>query len=335
MTGLRPSTTGVYALEPWFRTSEPLNNWVTLPQYFAKHGYQTLTTGKIYHDAYPPKADRNNGTEFGTWGFHGGAGPYPPKKIAHPPCTHPIMDWGPFPERDEQLDDAKVADWAIDHLKSMPKDKPFFLGVGFRRPHVPCFAPQKWFDLYPLDTLILPPCKVGDRADTPMFSWCLHWSLPEPRLEWLQANNEWKPLVRAYLASTSFMDGQVGRVLEALQATGQADNTVIVFWGDNGWHLGEKDITGKNTLWDRSTRVPLIVAGPGVTSKGHCEQPAELLDIYPTLVALCGLPAKPDIEGHSLVPQLKDAATPRPWPAITTHGPGNHGIRTDRWRYIR
>lgn len=334
LTGLRPSTTGVYALEPWFRTSKPLKDWVTLPQYFAAHGYQTLTTGKIYHDAYPPKESRKDGTEFGTWGFHGGAGPYPEKKFAHPTCTHPIMDWGPYPQRDEQLDDSKIADWAIDHLKSMTKDKPFFLGVGFRRPHVPCFAPQKWFDLYPLDTLILPPYKVGDRTDTPMFSWCLHWSLPEPRLDWLQANKEWKPLVRAYLACVSFMDGQVGRVLEMLQSTGQADNTVIVFWGDNGWHLGEKDITGKNTLWDRSTRVPLIVAGPGVASKGRCGQPAELLDIYPTLVALCGLPAKPDLEGHSLVPQLKDAAAPRPWPAITTHGPNNHGIRTDRWRYI-
>lgn len=335
MTGLRPSTIGVYALEPWFRTSEPLKNWVTLPQYFRNHGYQTLTTGKIYHDAYPPKEARNDGIEFDIWGFHGGAGPHPKKRFVHPSAGHPLMDWGPFPDHDEQLDDSKIADWAIDRLKSMPQDKPFFLCVGFRRPHVPCFAPQKWFDMYPEDTLILPPFRIDDRDDTPLFSWYLHWDLPEPRLHWLKAHKEWRSLVRAYLACVSFMDGQVGRVLDALEATGQADNTIIVFWGDNGWHLGEKSITGKNTLWDRSTRVPLIFAGPGVTPKGRCTQPAELLDMYPTLVELCKLPSRDVLEGHSLVPQLKDASTERPWPAITTHGPNNHGIRSERWRYIR
>jgi arylsulfatase A-like enzyme len=208
--------------------------------------------------------------------------------------------------------------------------------VGFRLPHVPCFASQKWFDLFPPENeIILPPVKEHDRDDVPEFSWYLHWKLPEPRLSWLQQANQWRPLVRAYLASTTFMDSQVGRVLDALDESGVAGNTTVVLWGDNGWHLGEKGMTGKTTLWERSTHVPLIFAGPDVAKAAKCRQPAELLDIYPTLVELCGLPAKDGLEGHSLMPQLKNARAKRPWPAITTHNVGNHSVRSERWRYIR
>jgi arylsulfatase A-like enzyme len=214
-------------------------------------------------------------------------------------------------------------------------NKPFFLGVGFRRPHVPCFAPQKWFDLYPENELQLPAVKDDDRNDLPKFSDYLYWNLPEPRLAWLKKENQWKNLVRSYLASISFMDAQLGRVLDALEQNRLVENTIIVLWSDHGWHLGEKGLTGKNTLWDRSTKVPLIWAGPSITPGSQCNEPAELLDIYPTLLELAGLPARPDLEGISLMPQLQHAATPRLQPAITTHGPGNHGIRTTKWRYIR
>lgn len=335
LTGLRPSTTGIYALNPWFRSAPQYKNLVALPQYFMKNGYRTLTTGKIYHDAYPPKADRVDGPEFSVWGYLGDYGPYPAKKFVNTPDKMKAVDWGVFPERDELQEDYKVADWAVQRMGTLPKTEPFMLCVGFRRPHVPCFATQKWFDLYPEETLQMPPVKRDDRDDTPRFSWYLHWKLPEPRLAWLEANNQWKPLVRSYLASISFMDSQVGRVLEALEKGGFADNTLVVIWGDNGWHLGEKLITGKNSLWDRSTRVPLIFAGPGVKAGGRTQQPAELLDIYPTLVDLCGLPVNNNLEGHSLRPQLEKANAKRKWPAITTHGPNNHGIRTDKWRYIR
>jgi arylsulfatase A-like enzyme len=163
----------------------------------------------------------------------------------------------------------------------------------------------------------------------------LHWKLPEPRFQFLEEANEWKNLVRSYLACTSFVDSQVGRVLTALEKNGLKDNTIVVLWSDHGWHLGEKLITGKNTLWDRSTHVPLIFAGPGVAAGAICGKPAELLDMYPTLVELCGIPTREGLEGHSLMPQLKDAKAPRRWPAITTHNHDNHGIRTERWRYIR
>ena len=156
-----------------------------------------------------------------------------------------------FPDRDEDQADWKIADSAIAHLEKAPKDQPFFVAVGFRLPHVPCFASQKWFDLYPEKTLLMPEVRADDRDDVPAFSWFLHWKLPEPRLSWLKKANQWRPLVRAYLASTSFMDSQVGRVLDALDATGRAKETVVVLWSDHGWHLGEKGITGKNTLWER------------------------------------------------------------------------------------
>ena len=180
----------------------------------------------------------------------------------------------------------------------------------------------------------LPPFLSGDRDDTPRYSWYLHWKLPEPRHDFLVQAGQWKNLVRSYLACTSFIDSQVGRILTALEASPHADNTIVVLWSDHGFHLGEKRITGKNTLWDRSTRVPLIFAGPGIQN-GRCGAPAELLDIYPTLSELCNLPTPQGLEGHSLAAQLRDASADRPWPAITTHNPGNHGIRTRHWRYIQ
>jgi arylsulfatase A-like enzyme len=154
-------------------------------------------------------------------------------------------------------------------------------------------------------------------------------------LKWLKDNGQWRPLVRAYLASISYADAQVGRLLDALDASGLAGNTVVVLWSDHGWHLGEKGITGKNTLWERSTRVPLIFAGPGVAEGARCGRPAELLDVYPTLAELCALPVEAGLEGLSLSPQLRDAAAPRERPAITTHNRDNHAVRTEAWRYVR
>ena len=333
LTGLRPSTTGIYGLSPGIRDVEATKKHVTLPQTFTSAGYHTYTCGKIYHDGSIKPKDRD--AEFNRWGPAPGMGK-PGVRFANLPGTpHPLMDWGPFPEKPEDAADWKIADAAIEALKIAPKDKPFFVACGFRLPHVPCFAPKKWFDLYPDARLMTPPVKENDRDDTPRFSWYLHWKLPEPRLETLKKHEEWRKLVRAYLASTSFMDEQVGRVLAALDVTGRANDTIVVLWSDHGWHLGEKGITGKNSLWERSTRVPLIFAGPGIAKAAKCNRPVELLDIFPTLLELASFKARDDLEGHSLVPLLKDAQAAREWPAITTHNQGNHTIRTQRWRYIR
>jgi choline-sulfatase len=332
MLGLRPTTTGVYALEPWFRTVPALADRVPLMEHFHSSGYRTMTVGKIWHGPFPPPKDRAR--ELDDVGQPTRRQARPPRPFTQTPGGHPLVDWGPFPERDEDHPDYGVAEWAVGQLRSRPKE-PFFLGVGFALPHVPCYAPQKWFDLYPEGAGLLPEVPVDDRSDVPFFAWRLHWQLPEPRLKWLKSADEWEPLVRAYLASISFMDAQVGRVLDALDESGRADETIVVLWSDHGWHLGEKDISGKNTLWERSTRVPLIFTGPGIGRGVKCSSPAELLDLYPTLIELCGLPPRDDLEGHSLVPQLRDPRATRPWPAITSHGPGNHGVRDERWRYIR
>ncbi len=353
LLGLRPTTTGIYGLAPWFRTVPKWRDRVTLPQHFAAQGYRTLATGKIYHGGAgggggagkakrkgPGKAPDHGAQdppEFQVTGKAGGLGAKPEKKLIPPTPmgNHPLMDWGVFPHRDEDKGDYQVASWTIEQIQNAPKDRPFFLAAGFFLPHVPCYATQKWFDLYPDDDSVLPIVKADDRDDTPRFSWYLHWELPEPRLKWVTENNQWRNLVRSYLACTSFVDAQVGRILDALDAAGLAENTIVVLWGDHGWHLGEKGITGKNTLWDDGTRVPLVFAGPGVKPGQRCARPAELLDIYPTLIDLCGLPTRDDLEGISLLPQLEDATAIRERPAITSHNQGNHGIRSERWRYIR
>ena len=331
MTGLRPSTTGIYGLAPWIRDVPAWKDVVTLPQYLSRHGYHTYSTGKIYHGG---NGRRKTDKEFDHLGPPAGVGARPKEKLVQTPARHPLVDWGVFPHRDEDKGDWKVASWAVEQLEAAP-DEPFFLSCGFFLPHVPCYATQKWFDLYPEESLLLPKIQRDDRADTPRFSWYMHWKLPEPRLKFLEEADQWVNLTRSYLACVSFVDSQVGRVLDALDKSGKADNTIVVLWSDHGWHIGEKEITGKNSLWDDGTRVPLIFAGPGVARNARCSKPAELLDIYPTLLELCGLPAKDELEGHSLGPQLRDADAARTWPAITTHNHDNHGVRSERWRYIR
>ena len=336
LTGLRPSTTGVYGLAPWFREVEELADVVSLPQHLRANGYTASSVGKVYHGGYPPARDRE--IEFDEYGPGASVGAVPDHKLIGPTPggNHPLMDWGTFPHQDEEKGDWRVASWAVDRLESGPPE-PFFLAVGFFLPHVPCYATQEWFDMYPDESLIMPRVFRGDRGDTPEFSWYLHWALPEPRLSWMESAGAWRPLVRSYLACTSFVDAQVGRVLDALEASGRLDDTIVILWSDHGYHLGEKEISGKNTLWEPSTRVPLIFAGPGVEAGARCDRPVELLDLYPTLIDLLGLPDRPGrpLEGHSLAPLLADASADRPWPAITTHNQGNHGIRTDRWRFIR
>jgi arylsulfatase A-like enzyme len=332
LSGLRPSTTGLYTLLPGVRDVPALKHVVMLPKYLEQHGYATFSTGKIYHDGSLKTEERS--VEMQGWGT---TGPlvFPPKKFVNTPDPMNLMDWGAFPEHDEDQADWKIAEDAIGYLKKADPNKPFFLGVGFRSPHVPCYASQKWFDLYPEDSLIMPPVKADDRADVPEFAWYLHWKLPEPRLSWLQANHQWRPLVRSYLAAISFMDSQVGRVLNALDQTEFERNTIVILWSDNGWHLGEKGITGKTSLWERSTHVPLIFVGPGINEGGRSEQPVELLDLYPTMIELSGLPGRSGLEGHSLVKLLRNPQTTWRWPAITTHNQNNHAVRSEHWRYIR
>lgn len=320
-----PSSTRLYFLQPHLHVAGDYRDSVTLVERFANEGYKTLGVGKIY-GGHEPRYFQKYG------GALGGFGPRPKKKISYP-IGHPLWDWGAFPESDAQMPDTKIADWGIDQLDKK-HEKPFFLAVGFFRPHVPMFAPKKWFDKHPLNQVQLPKVIPHDRDDLSQYAKDLTFGFPAPRHEWFLENNQWKHAVQSYLASTTFVDHCVGRVLDALDNSEYAKNTVVLLFSDHGWHLGEKERWAKRSLWEDSTRVPLTVVGPGI-KPGTSGRSVGLIDIYPTLLDLCGLKADAGHEGKSLSPLLNDPESQWNRPVITTFGPHNHAVRSDRWRYIR
>ncbi|MBN4046682.1 sulfatase-like hydrolase/transferase, partial [bacterium AH-315-P07] len=241
---------------------------------------------------------------------------------------------------------------AVDKL-SQTYDKPFFLGVGFFRPHVPMFAPKEWYDQHPLEDVELPAVVDADRADLSQYAKDLTTlEHVAPTHEWMLESGEWKHAVQSYLASVTFADYCVGKVLDALENSPHKDNTIVVLFSDHGFHLGEKERWAKRTLWEDGTRVPLIIYDPRrksasikksssnrksasiKKSSAISRAPVGLIDIYPTLLELTGLTRDPLHEGHSLAPLLNDPTAKWTYPAITTFGPGNHAVRTERYRYI-
>ncbi|MEE9602858.1 MAG: sulfatase, partial [Thermoguttaceae bacterium] len=210
----------------------------------------------------------------------------------------------------------------------------FFLAVGIFRPHLPWYAPQKYFDQYPLEDVKLPKVKEDDLADVPAAG----VKMAKPRRDHAKvlAHGQWEKAVQAYLACITYTDGQIGRLLDALDKSGYGKNTIIVMWADHGWHLGEEHHWRKFTLWEEAGRVPLVFVVPGLTKPGtNCSRTVSLLDIYPTLSDLCGLPIGKHLEGRSLKPLLEDPLTEWDRPVVTTHGRNNHSVRSERWRYIR
>jgi arylsulfatase A-like enzyme len=351
LTGLRPDTTKVYENNHIMRKLSP--ELVTLPQYFREQGYYVAGGGKVFHDVPPHCDDPQSWDEYFWWNEHGPKGgrvgnggwrsPYsippdpqpegrPTKKIT--PLTKRNFEWGTLDQRESDWPDVKVVDWAAKFL-AKEHDKPFFLSVGIFRPHVPWFNPRKYVEQYPLDELRLPIVKEDDLND--LGQWARNRALDRgSKHDKVVEFGEWKAAVQAYLASISFADANVGRVLDALDKSQYRDNTIIVFWSDHGYHLGEKGHWHKRTLWERSTRVPFIIAAPGVTTAGtKCKQAVSLLDIYPTLNALCGIKQRNELEGNDLTPLLKETDSQWNHPAITTWQHGNHSVRTRRWRYIR
>ena len=313
-----------------------------IPQYFSNHGYLTWGVGKIAHGYSDKKLFDVYGGKFS------GSGPKPPngKRFNYyppeVPWTGTQTDWGAFPELDEDMTDNKVADWAVDRLAS-ESDKPFFLGVGFVRPHVPFYVPQKWFDLFPLDKIKLPPVRMDDLSDVPETSRRMHELPKYPNLDFLRKNDDeqFRRCVRAYLACITFVDHQVGRVLDALDQGPHAEDTVVILFSDHGYHIGEKDRVSKHSLWEESTRVPLIVApaksqGSEFGDAGRkCSRPVGLIDLYPTLLEMCGLPPNPSNEGKSLVPLLRNPSDDWRFAVLTTYARENHALRSERFRYMR
>ena len=346
MTGLRPDTTGVYENNHIMRRKAP--NVVTLSQHFLQHGYEVVGSGKIYHDnpAFYDKASWNAYYHWHPSPYKTGgdvASPYSsepdPEPLLRPNAritklTKRNFDWAALDRDENEWPDSKVAGFAAEYL-SQDHQRPFFLSVGIFRPHVPWFNPSEYVEKYPLDKIVLPKVKTDDLDD--LGPWAKRRAHDRAsKHDLLVKNGEWKSAVQAYLASISFADANVGRVLKALEKSKYSDNTIVVLWSDHGYHLGEKGHWHKRTLWERATRVPFIIAAPGTTKAGtQCSQPVSLLDIYPTLVNLCGADARQELEGNDLTPLLKDPTAKWDHAAVTTWQPANHSIRTDRWRYIR
>jgi arylsulfatase A-like enzyme len=324
LTGRHPGTTGVTDNRAYFRDAHP--DWVTLPQHFKAQGYVTARAGKI---------------------FHGGIDDAPSWTIGAEPRVDPKTRKGQDPmlsdrivklEGDGQSHvDYRTATRAIELLEQL-KDRPFFLAVGFTKPHSPPTAPAKLFDLYDPAKIPLPP----DFAPRPTLPPGFPAAALPMRNGDLFIGRDASPeaareMIQAYWAATTFVDRQVARVLEALDRLNLREKTLIVFFGDHGYHLGEKGKWSKhNSVFEVACRVPFLIAGPGISKGGVSPRTVQLVDLYPTLCEACGLPLPGGLEGHSLVPLLKEPAGHWPHPAYTVcrNGPAvGHSVRTERWRY--
>ena len=320
MTGLRPSTSGVYDNNNDWRTVVPPEQ--TLVSTFRAAGYVALGSGKIYHESYARKS------EWDDYLADSGKDPVPTgnKGVGG-------IKFAPLDCRDEDLRDHRIVDYALEQL-SKPHDKPLFLTVGLHRPHMPWNVPQKYFDLHPLESIRLPPYREDDLNDVPPAG--LKFAKADGDHRQILDSGRWKEAVQAYLAAVSFADVQIGRLIDGLDKSPYRDNTIIVLWGDHGWHFGEKRHWRKFALWEEATRAPLIWVAPGVTPKNvQVATPVDFMTIYPTLTDLCGIPKPPHVEGRSLRPLLADAAAKWDEPALTTFRFQNHAARSAGHRYIR
>lgn len=340
MTGLRPSTTGIYGMTPDDEIRHPENEATKditfLPEYFKNNGYHTMGIGKLFHIYAPVGLFDDEG------GRVKGFGPYPEKRFVWDGFGKGIKgthgrtstDWGAFPDQDSLMPDHQSVDWVVERLNKN-YDKPFFMGLGFLRAHVPLYVPQKWFDLHPLESIKESPYQSDDLNDIPQIGLHINDLPMMPSTEWAKKSGEWKKIIQAYLACVSFVDYELGRVMEALENSEHAKNTVIVLWSDHGYRLGEKGTFAKHALWETATKTPLMFAGPNVPKGKVIDAPVELLSIYPTLLELTGLPAYNRNEGKSLVPMMLDKKQEQGAYAITTFGMNNHAVKANGYRYIR
>ena len=320
LSGKRPGTTGIYDNgNPFTKVLKPEESLV---MQFKNAGYDTLGTGKLWHGGL--------GWDEQWTTIHKESvqkGKVDNRSIGG-------IAFGPIVEgEDEAVSDTSIADYGISEL-SQTHDKPFFLTLGFHKPHMPWNVPQKYYDMHPLADIQLPPTQAGDLSDIPPIG--LKMAKPQGDHATILASGRWKEAVQAYLAAISYLDGQIGRVLDAYDRSPHKDNTIIVFWGDHGWHLGEKEHWRKFALWEEATRAPFIWVVPGVTQPGGvCNSPVDFMSVYPTLCDLASLPKPAWLEGDNIRPLLIDPAASWNGVGITTFHLNNHAVRTDRWRYIR
>ncbi len=335
-TGLRPTTTGIVSNRSgWFRARPGFGQIRTLPQAMQDNGYITAGFGKLFH------LGSQNGVagewmRVNTFNY----GPRQDPKLNYNMGDR-VTDWGVPDGNNERAAsyDPDIADRVIDFLEDQQAG-PFFLGCGFFRPHTPLYAAQRWFDSHSLEDIVLPVTIPNDLDDLVYFGKRerREQDIEAPGLfkqDWVEDNGKWKELIQAYLASTSAMDFQLGRVLDALESDNALlENTYIICFSDHGWHLGEKRHWGKAALWEQTTRVPFIIAGPGIPRGQQCDQPVDLLNIFPTVLDYARMESPHELDGHSLRELLEDPRKAWPHPVLTTFV-DHHSLRTARWRYIR
>lgn len=343
LTGRRPDEIKVYDLDRHFRDAMP--NLVTLPQLFKEHGWFTARVGKLYHYNVPNGIGTDGLDDPISWQQRfnpKGRDTLEEEKITNAEPHRPIsaaLSWLAADGQDTEQTDGMIATEAI-RLMREHRDEPFFLGVGFFRPHTPYVAPKKYFDLYPISTLKLPYAPAGDRDDIPPAAFAHNCPIPNYGL----SEETCIRALQAYYASVSFVDAQLGRLVEAVDELGLSEKTIIVVWSDHGYHLGEHlGVWQKRCLFEESARAPLIVRAPKADGNGHaCERVVEFVDIYPTIADLCGLSIASDLTGKSLVGLLNDPR--RDWESfavtqVLRPGDGEpvmgRTIRTSRWRYTQ
>jgi uncharacterized sulfatase len=338
LTGLRPDSTRVFDLQYHFRQDLP--DVVTLPQLFMRNGYYVARVGKMYHYGNPGDIGTNGLDDRVSWmeRFNPAGRDkttleldiinYTPKRGLGSAMAFLADKTG----TDPQHTDGKVADQTI-RLLEQHKDKPFFIAAGFYKPHTPWVTPQKYFDMYPMDPISLPQITPQTPTDYPELA--LASTRPWPYFG--ITSEQARECKRAYYAAISFVDAQIGLVLDAVDRLGLRDNTIIVFWSDHGYHLGEHGLWFKQSCFEESARVPLIISVPGRKSAGQASsRPVELVDLYPTLADLAGLTLPKHLEGFSLRPLIDNPEAQWNHPAYTQvqrGGDPGHSVRTERWRY--
>lgn len=320
MSGLRPSTSGVYENNDDWRPH--ISADLPLTTTFRRAGYHVAGAGKIYHGGY----DRRE--EWDDYLQREGKDPSPAGDRGVG-----TIKFAPLDCQDEDLREWRIVDYGIEQLNKQ-HDKPLFLAVGLHKPHMPWNVPRKYYDMHPLDQIVLPEHREDDLTDVPAAGVAM--ARPEGDHRKMLEAGRWKEAVQGYLAAITYADAMIGRLLDALDASEYRDNTIIVLWGDHGWHLGEKEHWRKFALWEEATRAPLIWVAPGITRPNTvCERTVDFMSIYPTLTDLCGIATPSHVEGPSIRALLADPAANWDRPAVTTYGRNNHAVRSEGWRYIR
>ena len=365
LSGFHANKTGVWNNKTGFKYSD----FELLPQYFSKHGYSTYGTGKIHHTKindkifekafhpeqrwspfqqsksvhYTKKELKSKGTVNPRHVIQSGPGgkDYILPLNRMPSDRNPdkksgeSFDWGGFDLPDNAFGEGLAADWTLEQLKAHNPGKPFFAALGFYRPHIPLYAPQKYFDMYPLEKVKLPEHRENDLDDLSASGkkWALE-AVTAGSHKTVLKHEEWKKAVQAYLACVTFVDAQIGKVMDWLDKSPYAENTIIVLFSDHGWHLGEKQHWGKWTGWDRSTRVPLIIIDRNQKQGNVCTQPVNLIDLYPTVVELAGLPEK-KLDGQSLKKLVQATDNSKARTVYSYFDKGNFAVINKKWRLIQ